>query len=142
MMRFKNICLGLLSVLYTIILVHNLTPHSHGANHIDNRSGESLVEWFHLIFGNGHQDEVEDEDHLTKFRLHEDNDGENNSFSFFEEDLVFILPAFFHPVLIPEPSFLATLNDISYLSFFIEVHNSDLGSPSTGRAPPVFRLPI
>jgi hypothetical protein len=139
-MRYKNICLGLLLVLYTIILVHNLTPHRHGANHIDNRSGESLVDWFHLLFGNGHQNDVQDEDHLTKFRLHEDNDLEINSISFLDENLVFIIPAFFHPVLISKPSYLATMNDISYLSFLIKCHSSNFGSPSIGRAPPVFRL--
>ena len=74
-MRFKKVILAIISVAYTLVLVHNLTPHRHSnsQNELNSETGP-LNNWFNFIFGNEHEKSVQDEDHLTKFILSENDD--------------------------------------------------------------------
>lgn len=136
-MRYKNLILGLLSVVYSIILVHNLTPHRHGKQHLELPLGSTLSEWFDFLFGHEHQDEVQDEEHLTTFRLQDDNVLEYPDFSFSDAHFYAILPNFFHPISLVEPAFIARTTGSSYLSFCSNADDNYIIFPSIGRAPPM-----
>lgn len=70
-MSVKKSILYFLSLIYAIILLHNLTPHVHGS---DNKSTSGLLsEWFQLLFGKEHS-ETQDNRHLSTFSIQDQDE--------------------------------------------------------------------
>jgi hypothetical protein len=71
MLSGKKYLFSLLSIVYAIILLHNLTPHEHGSD--NHKSFGLLSEWFQLLFGKEHH-KCQDKTHLSTFSIQQDDE--------------------------------------------------------------------
>jgi hypothetical protein len=140
-MRFKKVILALITVVYTLVLVHNLTPHRHNNSQkaLSSESGK-LNGWFNFLFGHDHEKSVHDEGHLTNFLLSENDDCDEISIVFQSDDnpLFLSVPSEFcisgHSPIFPAQSETCFLNSASsqlHTVFAIRI---------SGRAPPVMSI--
>jgi hypothetical protein len=97
MQSARKYLLSLVSIVYAIILLHNLTPHAHGALQADKSFG-FLSTYFQFLFGEEHH-EYQDEDHLSTFRIQEDNEEDSKLEIKLISDF-YLLSSSFIPVLI------------------------------------------
>jgi hypothetical protein len=140
-MHFKKVILAIISVAYTLVLVHNLTPHRHSnsQNELNSESGP-LNNWFNFIFGNEHEKSVQDEDHLSKFLL-SDNDNCDELSNVKHSDDSDFLQSYFSDIFISdiitgfkpltENIFLSSEKNVSCCHYSVQI---------SGRAPPVLTI--
>lgn len=86
-----KIYLSVVFAVYSVILLHNTTPHLHGKN-IVSVENSLLQEWFELLFGPEHQEEVLDKCHLAAFRIQEDQATEHLSLDFSNSSFDLYMP--------------------------------------------------
>jgi len=129
-MSVKKPILYFLSIVYAVILLHNITPHVHGS--ADIKSVGFLSEWFQLLFGKEHQ-QSQDNHHLNNFSV-QDDDQIDITIDYDISDAYFVLPVlsliFFRNQNSADNEFIyLSLPDIFWKSS--EQHNF------SGRAPPL-----
>ena len=137
-MRFKKVILAIISVAYTLVLVHNLTPHRHSntQNELNSESGP-LNNWFNFIFGNEHEKSVQDEDHLSKFLLSDNENCDELSTVNHSDDSDFLksyFSVFFNSDVVAN---YKSLTENLFLSSGIIHSFCSYSAQITGRAPPV-----
>ena len=132
-MSVKKSILYFLSIVYAVILLHNITPHVHGSDKI--KSFGLLPEWFQLLFGKAHS-EIQDNDHLSTFSVQEEDEN-NYTFAYEISDV---------DVIVPDATLFCfkykninlTDNDIIYLKLSDIFCKSPAQAYFSDRAPPVY----
>jgi hypothetical protein len=130
-MSIKKSILYFLSIVYAVILLHNITPHVHGSD--NTKTFALLPEWFQLLFGKDHS-EIQDNQHLSTFSVQEE-DEYNYTFAFEISDVDVILPDA-KLYCFKYRNINLTENDIIYLRLSDIFWKSPQQCNFTGRAPP------
>ena len=86
MVKNKKILLYFLLAIYAMVLVHNLTPHVHGADLATQKEDNFLSSWFELLFGSEHHENEDSDHHFSVFRIEEENSNEIFSFEISDND--------------------------------------------------------
>ena len=132
-MSIKRSILYFLSIVYAVILLHNITPHVPGSD--KNKSYGLLPEWFQLLFGKAHS-EIQDKLHLSTFNV-QDEDENYYTFAYEISDV---------NVIVPDATLFCfkyrninlTDNDIIYLRLSDIFCKSHAQAYCSGRAPPAY----
>ena len=130
----KKYLIFISSVVYTVILLHNITPHFHGS-HIETQSS-LLSDWFKLFFGSHHDKDIKEDTHLINFNI------EENEYDYLNEENVNSPEFEFLPfyslqnlILFQESSSFYHIIT-SFLNCKVQFYSSLFQNESFGRAPP------
>ena len=129
----KKYLFSLLSIVYAIILLHNLTPHEHGSD--NHKSFGLLSDWFQLLFGKEHH-QCQDKTHLSTFSIQQD-DELTTEYCLEISDFVSIQASFPNLKLQRESTFLSVLDGLSFKSEH-SIYQSTFLLGISDRAPPYF----
>ncbi len=130
-MSLKKSIFYFVSLVYAIILLHNLTPHVHGSD--NHKSFGLLSDWFQLFFGSEHH-QSQDNRHLSTFSIQDDDLPEWISFEI--SDLAVLHSAIFTSKLAAGLNLPESAKSISHLK--VKFYKNYFVSAISGRAPPFF----
>lgn len=140
MIKNKKILLYFLSAIYAMVLVHNLTPHMHGADHASQKEDNLLSSWFKLLFGSEHHENENTDHHFSVFRIEEDNSNDDVAFEISDDDSdnILLLSSSFHLFC---TKLLVQYQTVStYLEFKNKFFGFDPIVQFIGKAPPTISL--